>query len=56
MSCEPFGKWIQIPETSTPCVKEIANHAMNKHNEQTGDHLIFVRVIAGWFWSWMSTE
>ncbi|CAK9309246.1 unnamed protein product [Citrullus colocynthis] len=49
MSCEPFGKWIQIPETSTPCVKDIANHATNVHNKQTGDNLIFVRVIAGWF-------
>ncbi|XP_008447193.1 uncharacterized protein LOC103489701 [Cucumis melo] len=50
MSCETKKEqWIQIHDTTTPCVINFGKHAVDDHNKEKGDNLVFKKVIIGWY-------
>ena len=42
-------KWIQIPDTKTPCVIDLGKYAVDDYNKAHKDNLVFKKVIIGWY-------
>lgn len=44
-----FIFWNKIPDVNQPCVQNVAKWAVNKHNKDKNDYLVYVSTVEGWY-------